>query len=389
VTITELRKEREDNNMATKNKLKELESLKEREVAQMEEKMRESMDGPLNEVSHLQGKVAALQAQLGDAMQDIAQARKKEEAARGETGKERSRISSIQHELNMATNELESAREEVNILKENSSNAAANEAMLRRLDNERQYLKNQLTSEVTCKNELQETLERTTRQLGEMKAAWKSESENLTLKIRQENTRRDAIETELQTRNQSCEAEIKKQNDQLEELKGAYTKTRDQLRLDQAAVENMRATTIRLAEELKGAQDELVNSKVMTEETQTRHAENMKTVTSTVAQAEDARRRESERLQVRHVTQNPENYSEQANPDPLFCAGRDAQRPAADVRGSAPDDGAEGADGPAGHGRAQDAGGADRRRRDDQVDEAAAAPRLQLVGQGHDDVQGG
>jgi len=27
--------------------------------------------------------------------------------------------------------------------------------MLRRLDNERQYLKNQLTSEVTCKNELQ------------------------------------------------------------------------------------------------------------------------------------------------------------------------------------------------------------------------------------------
>ena len=298
VTITELRKERDDTTGAAKNKLKELESLKERELIQMQEQMRESMDGPLNEVSHLQGKVAALQAQLGDAMQDIAQARKKEEAARGETGKERSRISSMQHELNMANNELDNAREEMNILKENSSNAAANEAMLRRLDNERQYLKNQLTSEVTCKNELQETLERTTRQLGEMKAAWKSESDTLTLKIRQEGSRRDAIETELQSKNQGLEAEVRMQGDQLGELKDAYTKTRDQLRLDQAAVENMRATTTRLAEELKGAQDELVSNKRAADENSSRHSQNMKTVTSTVAQAEDARRRESERLQA-------------------------------------------------------------------------------------------
>jgi chromosome segregation ATPase len=298
VTITELRKEREDSQSTAKNKLKELESLKERELVQLQEQMRESMDGPLNEVSHLQGKVAALQAQLGDAMQDIAQARKKEEAARGETGKERSKISSIQHELNMANNELENAKEEINILKENTSNAAANEAMLRRLDNERQYLKNQLTSEVTCKNELQETLERTTRQLGEMKAAWKSESDGLTMKIRQEGNRRDAIETELHAKVQGYEADIKTQSAQLIDLKEAFTKTRDQLRLDQAAVENMRATTARLAEELKAAQDELVSAKKAEQESAIRHSQNMKTVTSTVAQAEDARRRESERLQA-------------------------------------------------------------------------------------------
>ena len=118
-TILDLRKEKDDFNAAHKSKLRELESMKEREMAEVQEQMRQSMDGPINEVSHLQGKVAALQAQLGDAMQDIAQARKKEEAARGETSKERSRISSVQHELNMAQNEVESAREEVAILKEN------------------------------------------------------------------------------------------------------------------------------------------------------------------------------------------------------------------------------------------------------------------------------
>jgi len=112
-SISELRKERDDREMGHKNKLKELESLKDRELSELSENLRESMDGPIQEVSHLQGKVAALQAQLGDAMQDIAMARKKEEAARGETGKERGRISSLQHELNMATNELDTAREEV------------------------------------------------------------------------------------------------------------------------------------------------------------------------------------------------------------------------------------------------------------------------------------
>ena len=297
-TIAELRKERDETAATTRSKMKEIESLKEKEMAEVQDQMRQSMDGPIQEVSHLQGKVAALQAQLGDAMQDIAQARKKEEAARGETSKERSRISSVQHELNMANNELENAKEEIAILKENSSNAAANEAMLRRLDNERQYLKNQLTSEVTCKNELQETLERTTRQLGEMKAAWKSESDSLASKIREETHRRDGIETELNANNQSLEAEVKTQSQQLDELKEAYVKTRDQLRLDQAAVENMRVTSTRLAEELKGAQDELRAARQASDDANKRHSMNMQTVTSTVAQAEAARKLESERLQM-------------------------------------------------------------------------------------------
>lgn len=52
---------------------------------------------------------------------------------------------------------------------ESSADRAAREAVVRRLDNERQYLKSQLQSEITCKDELREALGTATRQLGDIK----------------------------------------------------------------------------------------------------------------------------------------------------------------------------------------------------------------------------
>lgn len=52
---------------------------------------------------------------------------------------------------------------------ESSADRAAREAVVRRLDNERQYLKSQLQSEITCKDELREALATATRQLGDIK----------------------------------------------------------------------------------------------------------------------------------------------------------------------------------------------------------------------------
>ncbi len=54
---------------------------------------------------------------------------------------------------------------------ESSADRAAREAVVRRLDNERQYLKSQLQSEITCKDELREALNTATRQLGDIKVA--------------------------------------------------------------------------------------------------------------------------------------------------------------------------------------------------------------------------
>lgn len=49
------------------------------------------------------------------------------------------------------------------------------EALMRRLDNERSYLRSQLTSEVTLKLELQNTLDVATKNLGEIKQTYANE----------------------------------------------------------------------------------------------------------------------------------------------------------------------------------------------------------------------
>jgi hypothetical protein len=56
---------------------------------------------------------------------------------------------------------------------------AGSEAVLRRLDNERQYLRSQLESELTCKSELQEALDRAQRQLNDVKLGWQRDQDRL------------------------------------------------------------------------------------------------------------------------------------------------------------------------------------------------------------------
>ena len=58
-------------------------------------------------------------------------------------------------------------------------NKHSNEATIRRLDNERQYLKSQLASEITHKNELQTALTQAQTQLSECQRQWKSDVDTL------------------------------------------------------------------------------------------------------------------------------------------------------------------------------------------------------------------
>ena len=113
--------------------------------------------------------MAGLQAQLSDALNDAAMARRREDAARGEASKLSTMLETVQEDDAQRTDaefEISEARR-----KEEEAHAkrAAAEAVVRRLDNERAYLRSQLTSEVTLKNELTETLDNATRQLAEFK----------------------------------------------------------------------------------------------------------------------------------------------------------------------------------------------------------------------------
>ena len=94
---------------------------------------------------------------------------RREDAARSETNKLNATLGSVLAQVAGQERLEEEVRDARQREEEANAKRAASEALLRRLDNERSYLRSQLTSEVTLKNELQATLDGATRQLGELK----------------------------------------------------------------------------------------------------------------------------------------------------------------------------------------------------------------------------
>ena len=124
-------------------------------VSATEARVKSQAEGAAAEASALQAKLAHAQAQLADALHDLGVAKRREELAKQDAA----RLSAGAGERDAAMDEmrgaLEDARERAERADEEAAARVATEALVRRLENERTYLKSQLTSEVTLKSELQ------------------------------------------------------------------------------------------------------------------------------------------------------------------------------------------------------------------------------------------
>ena len=125
--------------------------------------------------------------------------------------------------------------------------------MLRWLDNERQYLKNQLQYEMTCKVDLLEAVRASEEKVEEIQKSRKLETEALCQQMQKDRTVSEKMESEMNGRNQELKIEVDSTSEQIVELKNACTKLRDELRMEQAMSEQMQGTNERLAEELKAS----------------------------------------------------------------------------------------------------------------------------------------
>jgi len=218
--------------------------------------VRVEVDEAKQEAAQLQAKTAALQSQLSDALNDVAVAKRREEGARAESSKLTSKLNAAQGIAADSASKDEMLAEAQRREEAADAKRAAAEALLRRLDNERAYLRSQLTSEVTLKNELQETLDNATRQLGELKQTSANERDAAEAAWARERLALEARDGELRSANMELAAESGERGRQLEAQKALFTKTRDQLRLDQASLESLRAVNRRLVDELSAAQNE-------------------------------------------------------------------------------------------------------------------------------------
>jgi hypothetical protein len=207
---------------------------------------------------------------------------RREDAARSETNKLNATLGSVQAQVAGQESLEEEVRDARQREEEANAKRAASEALLRRLDNERSYLRSQLTSEVTLKNELQATLDGATRQLGELKQSSRTEREKSESDWKREKLSLEQMETDLRNANMALETECNEKGKQLESTRQLFAKTRDQLRLDQASLESLRAVNRRLVDELKAAQDEVESAQGALKEAQSRASMSMSSMRGAV-----------------------------------------------------------------------------------------------------------
>ena len=259
--------------------------------------MQDSLNKSSAQVLDMKAKLGTTQARLTDSMEEIKNVQEREQLARIELKEQQTTVKAMCLELTTAKNEIEAVQEELKSQKEIASHKSTNDAMLRRLNNESLYLKSQLQNELTCKTELIRKAEFTENELRQLRVSSKTQVESLKSTMQKQKEISDAAQSCLNLSNQGLEAEVLLQRDQLHEIKDAYAKVRDQLRIDQVSTEQMRATTFRLAQELRAAQDKLTCDDKAAKEAASRHAQNTEAISLSLREAETVRAKEVADLQ--------------------------------------------------------------------------------------------
>ena len=245
----------------------------------------------MNELASLQAKLASIQSQMQEAFNDSEAAKQREEMSKNSAAK-------AQAQVQLMRTEIEQLRRTVNELREKSDgntgtdtevNKHSHESMMRRLDNERQYLKSQLSSEITLKNELQNTLSHCQKQLADIQRQWGDDVD--ALREAKRLAEQDFVQTEqrMSQKITLLNSENERNKSHLEDMKEGYVKMREQLRSEQMALENARAVNTRLTEELEDSKDEIKAMKAEEVRTSQMFQEQLAAVTLSMKEMEDAK----------------------------------------------------------------------------------------------------
>jgi hypothetical protein len=268
----------------------DIEEARRAAVAATQARMQHSLDEQMNEVLRCQTRMQTVQDQLNDALGDVSLAKRREEAAQSEMAGLRDQLFHAEEDLSKMrarVDELSAAR-----LREEEviANQAANEAMLRRLDNERQYLKSQLESEIICKQELQEALEEAKDDLAADRSEWKLEVDRL-----REHSQRRIKDLEVQREDLAAdkvtlEAELANAKQQAAKVRDGFSKARDRLRMEQATLEGARSTIRQLEDQLHASAAEIKGLEEQLKAGEARHSDLLGGVQATISDMEREKR---------------------------------------------------------------------------------------------------
>jgi hypothetical protein len=243
-----------------KERMAEAERIRVRDINAAELRVEQRYEARMTEFTSLQSKFLMVQNQIQETLHDSEIAKQREELAKNASSKAQAQIALLREEVEQLRHQLSDLRDKSDVAgTDNEVSKHSQESMLRRLDNERQYLKSQLTSEITLKNELQQTLAHCQKQLADIQRQWTEDVDTLNeqKRITEEETLR--IEQNLTRNIATLKSELHGLGEQNEQLKTAFVKVRDQLRSEQNLVQNERNVINSLTAELKSAKEDLEN----------------------------------------------------------------------------------------------------------------------------------
>lgn len=303
-----------------KYRMVEAEASKKNAVAEAEQQLESYYEERMQELTTLQARFMSMQSQLQDAQQESILAKQREESIKTVNNKALAHQAALRTEMDQLRLQLEDVKNERDRELANQSNKQSADATIRRLDNERQYLKSQLASEITHKNEVQNALTRSQLQLSDVQRQWKDDVDTLKDTLAAEERLRQEMEQKLDTMEKQSSTESMRLQSQNKELKEAFVKIRDQLRMEQLACENARTNGRRLQENLDDASKEIRRLQETEQQNELLHQEQLAAMTATLKQQEEDGLREVMKLKDELTKEYLANS--QAQRQVMECADR-------------------------------------------------------------------
>jgi chromosome segregation ATPase len=213
-----------------KLRLQDAERQREEAVSDAEHRVTQLYEDRMAELTTLQTRMMSVQGQLQDAFQEASMAKQREDSAKTAVAKANAQQIALKTEIEELKSNLQRMKDERDREISDAVSKQSYEATVRRLDNERQYLKSQLASEITHKNELQAALLQCQQQLSDVRTQWTNDV--TTLKEINERDTRDAqnLQTRLEQQLSVLEAEVGRLQTANADLKSGYQLMRDQVR---------------------------------------------------------------------------------------------------------------------------------------------------------------
>ena len=227
-----------------RQRLTEVEADKNNALAAAEARSLAAIDEVHARANHFESKLAQAQAAYADALHDASTARRREEAAKTEAQREKTKRQATEahcereRQARLEAQQQQETMKGDDVLKksdqdDSNKKLVVEAAIVRRLENEKEYLQAQLTSEATCKSELQAALAKAMEDLEAARESAEAAARNGLEASRLAALKLDQTERDLRAKTREHASDAKASKEQLDTLRAAYAKARDGLRVEQ------------------------------------------------------------------------------------------------------------------------------------------------------------